>query len=54
MTQVSFTVARIVMRFDKITPSTGSNNEKRNWMTVLTPGDGVKVKLHMAKDGVLV
>lgn len=48
MTQVSFAVARIAMRYDQITPSPDSNNQKRNWMTVLTPGDGVKVKLHVA------
>lgn len=48
MTQVSFAVARIAMRYDRIEPSPGSNNLKRNWMTVLTPGDGVKVRLHVA------
>jgi cytochrome P450 len=48
MTQVSFVIARIAMRYDKIMPAKGSNNEKRSWMTVLTPGDGVKVRMHVA------
>ncbi|KAK0629352.1 cytochrome P450 [Bombardia bombarda] len=48
MTQVSFVIARIAMRYDKIEPAEGSNNEKRSWMTVLTPGDGVRVRLHLA------
>jgi hypothetical protein len=49
MAQLAFAVARLAMRYDKIEPSLGSNNEKRSWMTVLTPGDGVKVRLHVAK-----
>ncbi|KAK3395166.1 cytochrome P450 [Podospora didyma] len=48
MTQVSFVIARIAMRYDKMEPAEGSNNEKRSWMTVLTPGDGVRVRLHLA------
>ncbi|KAK0719231.1 cytochrome P450 [Lasiosphaeris hirsuta] len=47
MTQVSFVIARTVMRYDQIVPAKGSNNEKRSWMTVLTPGDGVRVRLHL-------
>ena len=48
MTQVSFVIARMAMRYDQITPAEGSNNLKRSWMTVLTPGEGVKVRLHVA------
>lgn len=51
MAQLSFTVARLAMHYDHIEPSPGSDNEKRNWMTVLTPGNGVKVRLHVAAAG---
>ncbi|KAI0888404.1 cytochrome P450 [Annulohypoxylon maeteangense] len=50
ITQVSYAVARFVMHFDKMEPSPGSNNAKRSWMTVLMPGDGVKVRMHLAPD----
>ncbi|KAI1453327.1 cytochrome P450 [Annulohypoxylon moriforme] len=53
MTQVSYAIARFVMHFDKMVPSPGSNNAKRSWMTVLTPGDGVKVRMHLASDTTL-
>ncbi|KAI0386468.1 cytochrome P450 [Hypomontagnella monticulosa] len=52
VTQVSYAIARFVMHFDKIEPSPGSNNAKRSWMTVLTPGDGVKVRMHLAPDAI--
>ncbi|KAJ4423678.1 hypothetical protein N0V82_001701 [Gnomoniopsis sp. IMI 355080] len=48
MAQLSLAVARLAMRYDRIEPSEGSDNEKRCWMTVLTPGAGVKVRLHVA------
>ncbi|KAI1380490.1 cytochrome P450 [Hypoxylon crocopeplum] len=48
ITQVSYAIARFVMHFDKMEPSPGSNNAKRSWMTVLMPGDGVKVRMHLA------
>lgn len=48
MTQVSFVIAKIIMRYDKLEPAEGSNNLKRSWMTVLTPGDGVRVNMHRA------
>lgn len=48
MAQLSYAVARLAMRYDMLEPSAGSDNEKRSWMTVLTPGDGVKVRLHVA------
>lgn len=50
MTQVAFAVARIVMRYDQMIPCEASDNLKRSWMTVLTPGAGVKVRLHMAPE----
>ena len=50
MTQVSFFIARIVMRYDKIEPVEGSNNFKRGWMSVLTPAEGVHVRLHLAPE----
>ncbi|KAI0011489.1 cytochrome P450 [Xylariaceae sp. FL0662B] len=53
MTQVSYAIARIVLHFDKMEPSPGSNNAKKSWMTVLTPGDGVKVRIHLASDTVV-
>ncbi|KAI1073389.1 cytochrome P450 [Whalleya microplaca] len=53
MTQVSYAIARIVMHFDKMEPSPGSNNAKKTWMTVLTPGDGVIVRMHIAPDAIV-
>lgn len=50
MTQISYAIAKFVIRFDKMEPSPGSNNERRSWMTVLTPGDGVKVRMHLAPE----
>ncbi|KAI2628676.1 cytochrome P450 [Hypoxylon sp. NC1633] len=48
MMRLEHTIARFIRRFDKMEPSPGSNNAKRTWMTVLTPGDGVKVRMHLA------
>ncbi|KAG6363702.1 hypothetical protein INS49_008803 [Diaporthe citri] len=48
MSQLSFAVAKMAQHYDQIRPSPGSDNQKRSWMTVLTPGAGVKVRLHVA------
>ncbi|XXG95507.1 hypothetical protein Hte_001771 [Hypoxylon texense] len=50
ITQISYAIAKFAMRFDKLEPSPGSNNARRKWMTVLTPGDGVKVRMHLAPE----
>ena len=50
MTQVTYFIARMAMRYDRIEPAKENNNLKRGWMTVLTPGDGVRVRLHLARE----
>ena len=48
MTQAAFVIARFLQRFDGIQRLPGADNLKKGWQTVLTPANGVNVRLHQA------
>lgn len=48
MSHLSFAVARTTRLYDQIRSSPGNHNQKCSGMMVLTPGAGVKVRLHVA------
>ncbi|KAK0648976.1 cytochrome P450 [Cercophora newfieldiana] len=47
--QLSFAIARIVMRYDRIEKVEGANNLKQGWQSVLTPAEGVRLRMHLAE-----
>ena len=48
MTQVAYMLARFLMRYDAMRKPVGQDNLRKGWLTVLTPGDGVKMRLRAA------
>lgn len=50
MTQVAFVLTRFLMRYDTMEKPIGQDNLRKGWQTVLTPGDGVKMRLHLGPD----
>jgi hypothetical protein len=46
MIQVAFCVVRFLMKYDRMEKPIGADNLKKGWQTVLTPGNGVKMRLH--------
>jgi hypothetical protein len=48
MTQASYAIIRILMRFDKIERPEGVNNLALGWQTVLAPGKGTTLRFHRA------
>jgi cytochrome P450 len=49
VTQVAYVIVRFLMKFDEFEKPIGSDNLKKGWQTVLTPGNGVKLRMHEAK-----
>lgn len=50
MTQAAYLIARFLMRFDAMEKPIGQDNLRKGWQTVLSPGDGVKMRLRLGPD----
>ncbi|KIW07970.1 uncharacterized protein PV09_01869 [Verruconis gallopava] len=50
VTQVGYVLARFLMRYDAMEKPIGQDNLRKGWQTVLTPGNGVRMRLHLGPD----
>jgi hypothetical protein len=50
MTQAAFVIARFLMRYDVMEKPIGQDNLRKGWQTVLSPGNGVKMRFKIGAD----
>jgi cytochrome P450 len=50
MTQAAYVIARFLMRFDAMEKPIGQDNLRKGWQTVLSPGNGVKMRMRLGAD----
>ena len=48
--QVAYVLARFLMRYDAMDKHIDQDNLVKGWQTVLTPGNGVKLRMRLAPD----
>ncbi|RDI78682.1 hypothetical protein Vi05172_g11252 [Venturia inaequalis] len=50
MTQAAYVIARFMMKFDAMEKPIGQDNLRKGWKTVLSPGNGVKLRMRLGED----